>query len=269
VHCIGKSAKSMENYRGYFKYFLDFIKMKNCLSTETVKEFHVKMLAERTRSVCAVMNPCVRGFLSFLYRERIISFNLAVNMEYVQYQRERSRVITEEQGHAILDHCKKNLEKLVIRLFIQSGLRLFELTKLKKSDFVRAGDCWKIKIIGKGNKLAFVSISGFDLLNDALSVENGNNGVVPRNADEYLFASNKSKSGHLNVKTIHFLVKRVMTRAGFEMTSHHLRVLSINLLLHKQKMDLASVMKHSRHSQLKTLVENYVIPVENPLVLDF
>jgi site-specific recombinase XerD len=77
----------------------------------------------------------IRSFFTFLYRERIITNDISRQIILPFAESTLPRVLTKSEYQRLLGACQQNIrDTAIIELFLQTGIRLSELVRLRVSD---------------------------------------------------------------------------------------------------------------------------------------
>lgn len=99
----------------------------------------------------------VKSFWSFLLREKIITDNPLAAVPSPKIPKRLPKTLTEQELIDVFEAAKSLRDKVIIDVFLDSGMRLDELARLSKDD--ANSDTGVIKVLGKGNKERHVFIS--------------------------------------------------------------------------------------------------------------
>lgn len=115
------------------------------------------------------------------------------------------RILTEEEIHLLIDAARTPRNKLIIKLFYISGIRVSELASLKWKDLIKREDGFQLTVYGKGDKTNNI------LLPESLWIELET--LRAGSCDEYpIFRSRKK--GHLDSGQIQRIIRNITEKAG-------------------------------------------------------
>jgi len=163
----------------------------------------------------------VKSLLSFANKIGMTQVNAGAALTLKSPTDSLSKRILSETEIILLTHAEKNpRNRMILRLFYASGLRVSELARLKWRDLTPRADSGQIEVIGgKGGKSRSVLVA--KVIWDELIQMRGD-----ASDDEPVFQSRKRKhGGHLSRKSIDRIVKAAGLKAGLtkKISSHTLR----------------------------------------------
>ncbi len=137
--------------------------------------------------------------------------------------------------------------KLIIKLIAYTGIRVSEALNIKQRDITKEGDCFMIRIRGKGNKYRVVLIKQH-LISTLLS--NVLNSCMCKDG---LIFCNRS-GGKLTQAYISRIVEQILFQAGIrkEKNGAHMLRHTFATLLYRKKKDIILVQEALGHSSLNT-----------------
>lgn len=266
---IGKSKETVRSYNRFLNKFLDYIKEEHNgeFSTRTIKLWSVALREMFSRASCGPAVYATRAFLKHLFKEEVLEKDLSIYVDkmpsYVP-QVDRREQVEAFDIDGLLKGCETDSDVLFIKLLYASGMRIHELRKTQKCDFMKKGgnssEGWKLSIIGKGNKKRVITIPFFEELEDALKP----------GESLYLFPGKRGRT-HTSLArtTMQNKFKNICERAGMNfLTPHAIRhACATNLVesgLSVQKVssflghgDVKTTARYL-HSDLEDVVVSYV-----------
>lgn len=215
ISLLDVDTKIAEQYR---RYLLNDIQLKNGkkgYAPSTVKRHLVS----------------IRTFYDYLVEKKYITENPLEKVEPPKIPKRNPKYLTQKQAMRLIQSTEneqeplKSRDRLMLLMFLTTGLRLDELHNIKLSDITDNA----LRVIGKGDKERTV-ILNTDLLNAIDSYLE----VRPTTESEFLF----------------------VTRSGNQMTHGGIQY-TVNKYLQKAKLDKEGLSVHSlRHSAAVMMVEN-------------
>lgn len=190
--------------------FLDvktFDDIKNITSSDC-RRHQTKMKEDglQASSINTHMRP-IRAMFNWLIENEYLETSPLSKVKDLKTPKKVLSYLSEEESILMVNACKNILDKLIIVLFITTGMRRNELISLKMSDFV--GN--HIIVNGKGSKQRKLILQPevCDLMNKWIKIRNKKYG----NKTEYLIVSKMGDkfSGH----SISAKIKTIMQLAGF------------------------------------------------------
>ncbi len=231
---MGCSRKTIDFYTerlGQFIQRVDYLKAK----TATIQKYlnsipaNSNGLATRHASYRAI-----KTFYRWLYSEYGI-VNPMMNISAPILGKPIMPALEESQVKALIEAVDNIRDKAIVALFVDSGLRLAELTNIRPSDINWTGHC--IKVLGKGRKVAFApfgELSG-KYIKDWLSEYNPYGNIW-----------GMTKSG------IAIMLARLEKRTGITCNPHTFRR-TFAVLLRKAGIDTMTIKELGRWESLEML----------------
>lgn len=228
------SRKTISTYVYCLKKFLDFAKEKE-LNDGTVKEYLQKLIKEQNPSSVSVALSAIELFYKTILKKE-------VNIPHPKRNKPLPEVLTIKEVRQLIHATNNPKHKLIIKLLYGCGLRVSELTNLKKQDFDFEEETIFIRL-AKGRKDRIVRIPK-SMKEELLAFEK-------LNQNEYFFPSNRHKK--ISTATIQKIVEKSTTKAGIKkhVRPHTLRHSHATHLL-EQGTDLRIIQKLLGHSDIKT-----------------
>ncbi len=262
----GKSIKTRKNYQYYlsvFKNFLEELKKTEVsiedIDLESIRLFRLflnrkkingqkRTLSKKTQSYYLI---ALRNFLKYLirYNYKVLS---PEKIELPKIEPREIKVISWEELERLLSAPKGNSlkelrDKAILEMLFSTGLRVSELTNLKRKDInLKAGE---FTVRGKGSKIriVFLSSAAKQVLAKYLKKR--------QDSEEHLFVSlpKKNKVTPLTSRSIQRIVSYWARRAGIvkPVTPHTLRHMFATDLL-QNGADLRAIQELLGHSQITT-----------------
>ena len=147
----------------------------------------------------------------------------------------------------LIKGASRERDRLLLKTTYLLGLRAHEAVKVHWNDITPSGKGYKIRIIGKNNKLAFLPLDR-DLIEELKQISTFG----------YIFQSRKGK-GKLSTVHLHRIVKKCAIAASLstEISAHWLRHQRCSDLVNSGKYTLSQVQKFMRHST-PTITSTYI-----------
>jgi len=262
----GKSIKTRRNYQYYlsvFKNFLEGLKKTKVsiedIDLESVRLFRLflnrkkidgqkRTLSKKTQSYYLI---ALRNFLKYLirYNYKVLS---PEKIELPKIEPREIKVISWEELERLLSAPKGNSlkelrDRAILEMLFSTGLRVSELTNLKRKDINLKADEFTVR--GKGSKIRIVFLSS--VAKQALAKYLKKR----QDSEEHLFVSlpKKNKVTPLTSRSIQRIVSYWARRAGIvkPVTPHTLRHMFATDLL-QNGADLRAIQELLGHSQITT-----------------
>lgn len=195
----------------------------------------------------------IRSFFSFLESHDYIPQNVATRLRSPRRSEREPRVLSEAEYGRLQDVCRFHpRDQAIIELFLQTGIRLSELARLKMSDLARptrAGkekkDAGSVRVLGKGDKERTITVNwkACKAL-EAYLVER------PRAREEALFIS--KFGAPMGPRAIQDVVKKYLKEAGIQNASAHTLRHTFGTHQVRKGTNLRVVQEAMGHADLKT-----------------
>jgi integrase/recombinase XerD len=157
------------------------------------------------------------------------------------------RIIGSSEVWELINAAPQGRDRALLKTCYLLGLRAHEVVKLHWNDITPSGKGYKIRILGKNNKLDFLPIDR-DLIAELKQIS----------TEGYIFQSRKGKS-KLSTVQLHRIVKKSAIVAGLsdQISAHWLRHQRCSDLVNSGKYTLSQVQKFMRHSS-PTITSTYI-----------
>lgn len=231
---------------------LRFLAVNEISSVDKLSIEHVDYyLAERGRTIKeSSLNQekqLLRGLFKYIQVHRKIP--MSFNWTEIKRRREKpQRVVcyTGEQIARVIQGCDRELDKLVIALMYESGMRISEVCNLRIEDINRT----EIAVIGKGRVERVVFIS--DSLAARLRMYLSKNGIVSGHVFRHVINHRPSRYDHFMPNGLRERIKSAFERSGHPgMHPHQLRHSFALAWLHRGG-DIRTLQKILGHEHLDT-----------------
>ena len=248
----GKSKNTIKTYAGTIKKFLEFLINNGIIIIDTKsinssldKNLILKFLAELKVKKKLDSNSlrlyvrAISSFLKFLDNE-----NLAKQIKAPKVDKRLPKFITYDELNKLLENAENYRDKLIIKFLFYTGVRVSELTKIKKNDIIFEDGF--VKVYGKGGKERIVPIPK-ELLNEL---------------KDYINKINTENIFPLSSRQVERIIKYIAKKAGIskKVTPHVLRHSLATTLLSKG-VDIRYIQEILGHSSLNiTQIYTHVVP---------
>jgi len=248
----GKSKNTIKTYAGTIKKFLEFLINNGIIIIDTKsinssldKNLILKFLAELKVKKKLDSNSlrlyvrAISSFLKFLDNE-----NLAKQIKAPKVDKRLPKFITYDELNKLLENAENYRDKLIIKFLFYTGVRVSELTKIKKNDIIFEDGF--VKVYGKGGKERIVPIPK-ELLNEL---------------KDYVNKINTENIFPLSSRQVERIIKYIAKNAGIskKVTPHVLRHSLATTLLSKG-VDIRYIQEILGHSSLNiTQIYTHVVP---------
>lgn len=137
----GKSTSTVLGYGKDIDQMVQFLANAGVKLLAQVTEEHLKNFVEdlkkknyTAKSVSRKINS-IKTFYRFLEREKLISENPSLKLEYPKYENKPPRVLSPLEYRALRDAAREDTRiYAIVELFLQTGLRISEVANLRLED---------------------------------------------------------------------------------------------------------------------------------------
>ena len=257
------TKSSVYSYENDLKGFCDFLK-KHDISVQSCTYDNISLWIELLRrqsfeqSTISRKISTVRQFFNFLFIEKFIVANPAINVIAPKKKNVLPKFLGEEEVKKILNYLYvnkgsfKNFQTLLLtELLYATGLRVSELVSMKLSNL--SEDLNSIRILGKGNKERVVPI--VKITKKILSQYLNSSYFLKLKADSgnsWLFPSRKS---HITRQSYYYKLKSIAIKSGLKsnkISPHMLRHAFASHML-KNGADLKVIQYLLGHEDISTV----------------
>lgn len=254
LNFIDVSEKTRDTYKIALKQFCGYLLDKG-ISTPTredIIEYREFLKENHKPTTVNSYLIAIRNLYSYLEYEGITK-DITKNIKGIKLeQKHLKRGLSKEEISKVLDVCKDNRERLMVKMMINLGLRCNELVNIQLEDFYDDKGVIMLKVLGKarnGLKQDSIKVDNrlFDMISDY---------VREYSITNYLFTStsNHNKNGKLTTKTIRLTITGLFKKAGLDMnriSPHSFRHSTCEMLL-ESGLPLQEVSEYLRHKSLNT-----------------
>ena len=270
MRVLGYSTNTIKSYMREIQYFINFcVKYDGEMDISDINRPIVleSMDYREKQSKDGKISPSTKEmYIKAL--KRLFAFiqdNIDDNRNYLKiFDKIKVRTQTKERDYltddeierfkSVLEHEKAKGTKtafrnvLLAKLLLYGGFRISEALNLKPSDFNDAnhGSVFRISILGKGNKEAYVYIRKSvieDELNEYLS-------LTGKSAGDHLFTTKKGRK--LTRQEAYITISKLMRRAGINKKGLHILRHTLAMKLLREGVDIVYIQKMLRHAKIST-----------------
>lgn len=248
------AANTIKNYKIDLDMLFDFLENNNVFDVKDVNIKHLhSFIFDRNKkgdakSTRARRISTIKSFFRYINKiSELIEINPAIDLETPKLDETNPEYLTlEEAQHLIqsIDTPYKIRDTAIIVTFLNTGLRLSELTSINISDI--KGD--KLTIKGKGGKERVI------YLNDmALNAINKYLKVRPESDTDALFVSERKR--RINISTVQKMVKQNLEYANIDtnkISTHKFRHTAATLMHKYGNVDIFTLKEVLGHASVKT-----------------
>jgi integrase/recombinase XerD len=255
----GVSRNTVKSYSTDLAKFADFLKREKkqipSVAREDIVSFlmYLKDLKLNSSSIARNL-AAIKTFWKFLVAEQIVKENAASLVESPRTWKTIPDVLTKEEVERLLDAPKgrklKDLrDRAILEIMYASGLRVSEVSDLKKSD-VNIGSGF-VKCFGKGGKERIVPFGKAAAEAVTRYIESGRERLELKTGDDHLFLSKMGKK--ISRQSLWKMIQKYAALSGIKkhITPHTLRHSFATHLL-EGGADLRGVQEMLGHSDIST-----------------
>ena len=267
----GRSKDTIDQYARVVYQLCDMVhKELNMITSDDVIYFLAKYPYTKTPNVSRCTMDSKRRYLSSVFsllkKHKKISENPMDMVEQIKYKSKIKQPLDKKEIDNIkcaISNEKNNMIKLrntsIIQLFLDSGLRVSELSSINISDI--NFDKKEIKVLGKGNKERIVLFSD-DTSNKIKEYLICRNIIIEENNKGNYFDiplfMNKSNTERLKSSGVQNMLKKLRKPSGIYRLHCHLLRASCATDLAKEGIAIDIIAKYLGHSGLN-VIQRYVI----------
>ena len=252
---IDVSDKTIETYKIALRQFANYLYENDIKvpTREDIINYRESLKADHKPTTINGYMIALRNFYKYLEYQGITK-NITENVKSIKLETHHlKRSLSVEEVQKVLENCKNDKERLMVKMMISCALRCNELVNVKLEDFYNDGGVIMLKVLGKGRdgyKQDSVKIDN-RLFEEIKSFINSND------IKDFLFVSNSNNNngGQLTTKTIRKTIKRIFEDSGLDnidlLSAHSLRHTSATLSL-KNGLAIEEVSENLRHKSLST-----------------
>ena len=254
LNYIDVEEKTRDTYKIALKQFCGYLISKgiNTPTRDEIIEYREFLKENHKPTTVNSYLIAIRNLYNYLEYEGITK-DITKNIKGIKLeQKHLKRGLSKEEISKVLDVCKDNRERLMVKMMINLGLRCNELVNIQLDDFYDDKGVIMLKVLGKarnGLKQDSIKVDNrlFDMISDY---------VREYSITDYLFTStsNHNKNGKLTTKTIRLTITNLFKKADLDMnmlSTHSTRHTTVELLL-ENGVDLREVSEFVRHKSLNT-----------------
>jgi integrase/recombinase XerD len=228
------SRQSIKSYLYYASKYLEYSKVYG-INENSAKNYLRKQLENKNPATVSLISSAIQFFFREVLKQDVYFSKPKKNKTLPD-------ILSICEIRELIGATSNLKHKLIIKLIYGTGLRVSEITNLKKSEIDFDNNLIKVKL-GKGRKDRFVKLPT-SILDD---LEN----FSKLGESEYLFES--QRGGKLNVKTIQLILSNNAKKAKIRKRVYpHLLRHSFATHLLEQGTDLRVIQKLLGHSSIKT-----------------
>lgn len=208
----------------------------------------------------------IKEFFYFLQNKGVIKANDFVSFRIVTVDKrdQKTPTLTESQAYTVMSHIMALpdsplilIDKIILLIMLNSGVREEEITLVKIKDIVYQGKNLVINIHGKGMRKRFVVLSpevSVKLMSLRSKLENAI--MAPLCDDDYLIQSMATNFKGKNVNPMHRIsvsnrIRKVSDSVGIYFTVHGLRR-TFATILYKRKVPIEAIQRILGHESSVT-----------------
>lgn len=258
VQCY--SPSTIKSYNFHIKKFLKYY--KSDLRQENI-ERHLHYL--RTRLNYSPESTHLAKAALIYFFTKVLKKPITIELPTIKRRKALPRPVSREIILKLIEHTSNLKHRTLIELMYSSGVRPFEVVKLKWNDLDLMEKSVRINS-GKGNKdrLSILSDQVIEHLIDLKEAKPGNN--------DYIFYSQARPHTYISTKTVQKILENASIKAelGFIVTPYRLRHSFATHLL-EDGTDIRNIQPLMGHSSIKTterytqVTKTQLLKIKSPL----
>lgn len=256
VYERGFSPNTQSAYQKDLAQFFDYFKKPLETITSPDLEKYVCHCADQafTSTTVARKIAAVKTFFKYLFREEIIDYNPAEDIEIPKLAKLLPKPLSARETQRLfenlpLENPSDYRDRAILELLYSSGIRVSELTMIKNND-INLQEKF-VKVFGKGSKERLVPLGNKAKIAVEEYLQKYRNVVPRRKNSEYLFVSINGKA--LTRQFIWQIIKRIIARTALvkNISPHTLRHTFATHLIEKGA-DVRTVQEMLGHANIAT-----------------
>ena len=259
------TKRTLSYYEFTLSRIVDYLRACDVQEVDCLRASHFRLLLKNLRdknlsdSYIHQHARVSKTFLKFLYQEGYITQE--IHFESPKIASKHLRVLDVSEIQTLVSCCEKLRDKLIILLFVDTGIRLNELCMLDWSD-INLDDGSLLVRFGKGKKYRVVGV-GYKVRRLILRYKSqlGNQNTEPEKP--LIQTIHGKRFTNMGIRSV---LVRLKEESGIDFSAHALRR-SFAKLSVKAGMNLIYIQSLMGHSDIET-TRNYVQKLDNSEVLN-
>ena len=248
-YLVVEKGLAMNSVNSYISDILDYFKFNE----KGDSEGYFKYLKERNIKTSSMARKItsVKGYYSFLYRNKYIKENTFVSIDLPKKEKKLPNYLTYGEIERVINGIKKDeyLERALFETLYACGFRVSELINIRLKDVHFEEKM--IECIGKGNKQRYVPVNDIALACIYSYIKEVRSNLKYKEKENLLFLGYKGKK--LTRQYIYLLVKELCSRANIKKTvSPHVIRHSFATHLIENNANLRAVQTMLGHQNITT-----------------
>ena len=264
-YLVVEKGLAMNSVNAYINDIIDYFKFNE----EGDSEGYFKYLKEREIKTSSMARKItsVKGYYSFLYRNRYIKENTFISIDLPKKEKKLPNYLTYGEIERMINSIKKEelLERALFETLYGCGFRVSELINIRLKDVHFEEKM--IECIGKGNKQRYVPVNDIALSCIYSYIKDIRSNLKRKENDRLLFLGYKGKK--LTRQYVFLLIKELCSRAGIKkVVSPHVIRHSFATHLIENNANLRAVQTMLGHQNITT-TEIYTHVNANKIIEDY
>ena len=243
----GLSEKTLAYYKEELTRFFEWISNgADSITTEDIRAYFTYLMENRRVTTVTIDNTrrIFNTFYNYCVVNGLLYTNPCKKIDKIKGQKKIKKPFSNEEIITMRDHFKNIREEAIFELLLSSGMRVGELTSLRKKD-LNMEECTCI-VHGKGNKQRECFFSELAKCKITKYLE------TRTDDSDSLFVALNSKGHPLKISGVSVSLRELGDRAGVnQVHPHRFRRTFATKLLHKG-VPIDSIQKLLGHSQIET-----------------
>lgn len=248
-YLVVEKGLAINSVNSYINDILDYFRF----NAEGDSEGYFKYLKEREIKTSSMARKItsIKGYYSFLYRNKYIKENTFVSIDLPKKEKKLPNYLTYGEIERIINSIKKEelLERALFETLYGCGFRVSELINIRLKDVHFEEKM--IECIGKGNKQRYVPVNDIALSCIYSYIKDIRSNLKRKENDRLLFLGYKGKK--LTRQYVFLLIKELCSRAGIKkVVSPHVIRHSFATHLIENNANLRAVQTMLGHQNITT-----------------
>ena len=239
------SNNTIDNYTRDLEQFQSFFDGDIAHATQDDIDNFIRHLNSMNRTPATVNRKLqsIKTFFKFLMRQNIVTKDPSKYLESSRIPKKLPRVPDTVDLLSVLNSIDSKRDKLIFQILYCTGLRRFEVIKIKLED-INFHQSY-IRVLGKGSKERIVPVNTSAL--DSIASYIKEYGIT-----SWLFPSSKNKNQCISTRRLNEIVQYWTQRAGIQGISPHRLRAHFCTLLYTKGADIKAIQEFAGHSSIDT-----------------
>lgn len=245
---------TLEFYDWFLGQFLTWVDVNTIATVQDITSTHIKLfivslqdrgLSDHTQRACA---SAVRAFLNYCVRDELLTQTPFRNVKMPTVDDDLLPAFSADELKAVWKACKTPLERTVVLVLLDSGLRAAELLALNGRDIdLATGEVKVRKGKGKKGRITYIGAKTLKQLRRYYITRGSPDDVEP------VFLARSGSAGRLGRSALFKMIRRLGVRADVAHCTCHTFRRTFCLESLRSGMDVFTLAKLTGHKNLEVL----------------